>query len=138
MKHLLNLALFFFFLNPILSKAQDYFQYNRYCNVAAQFIEDGQFDLAVGQLYFAYDFVDKPLLIDQFHMAKCYSQLEERDSVIHYLDLIVGQESRIDQLIRLHNLWFEPILGKHVWEEYLKKSNANYVLHPTEIDELYQ
>lgn len=116
-------ALIILFTTIFSFSQNDYFKYNHYCNEATDLIEIGELDAAYVQLVIAFSFVEKPYPIDCFNMAKCYSQMDEPDSTLKYINASLGINSRINLLIRTHYLWFEPILGKEIWKEVVASTH---------------
>lgn len=109
---------FLFSLNTTC--AQGYIAYHNDCNSAAELIEQGNFEVAKHTLLRAIQRVDEPLAIDYFNLAKCYSQLDESDSTLHFLELSLELDMRTKDICAVHYLWFEPILGTDKWNQVLE------------------
>lgn len=108
------------------SFSQGYIDYHNACNEGAELIEQAHFQEAKTKLDFAIKSVEKPLAIDYFNLAKCYSQLNEKDSTLHYLELSLKTNFLTKKLCSLHYLWFEPILGSAKWHQLLDSNYYQY------------
>ena len=104
-------------------QAQNYIEYHTICNQAVEQLELGMIIPAKGMLTHALSLVKTPEPIDLFHLAKCYSQENEPDSTLHYLKKSMAGDPRVGKLVRIHHLWFEPVLGKEKWEEIEQESH---------------
>lgn len=121
------LILILAFLISHFSFSQNYIAYHNACNKGAELIEQGLFDQAKEKLVLALKIVDKPLAIDYFNLAKCYSQLDNKALTIQYLELSLKLDYRTKKICSVHYLWFEPILGHQKWNEIL---NTEYYTFP--------
>lgn len=104
-------------------QAQNFIEYHTICNQAAEQIELGMTIPAKGMLTHALSLVKTPEPIDLFHIAKCFSQENEPDSTLHYLKKSMAGDPRVGKLVRIHYLWFEPVLGKEKWVEIEQESH---------------
>lgn len=129
MKHFLSIVCFIFAKNICFS--QHFIDYHNKCNFAAESIDRGDFVTAQAFLADAFSCVPEPLPVDCFQMAKCYSQLGNADSTLHYINLAM-EKPRLKKIIRIHFLWFEPILGTEKWEEIVAKTREETNYEPNE------
>ena len=113
--HFLFLILFLPF-SAYFGFAQNYATYHRLCNEAEVQIRGGNLLIAQGMLGHAFTLVPAPKAIDCFNLAKCYSQTEQLDSTLKYLELALASNDRIRAFIKNHYLWFQPQLGCDKWE----------------------
>lgn len=97
--------------------AQNYIAYHKLCNEAELHIRNGELVIAQGMLTHAFSFVPKPKAIDYFNLAKCYSQANQHDSTLKYINLALSNSESMRSLVRKHYLWFDPILTTDEWSE---------------------
>jgi len=107
--------------------SQHYATYNRLCNEAEVQIREGNLLIAQGMLGHAFTLVPKPRAIDYFNLAKCYSQAEQPDSTLKYIELALQNNDRIRSFVKNHYLWFQPLLGVDKWEALLEKMQQSSV-----------
>lgn len=110
------------------SFSQNYMRYHSLCNQACQTVENGQIEQSYFLLMEAFRLVDYPKAADYLNMAKCYSQMNEPDSTKKYLLWAIERNPRIKKSIKMHRLWFEPVLGMDGWERITQKLEEQYVL----------
>lgn len=108
------------------SFTQGYIHYHNSCNEGAELIEKGLFLQAKELLNTAIKSVDEPLAIDYFNLAKCYSQLNETDSTLYFLELSLKLDSFIKAFCSIHHLWFKPVFGTEKWDQILDSNYYNY------------
>lgn len=107
--------------------AQNFIEYHKECNIAVNMIEQGQFEIAKDVLLSAFETVDGDVYpIDLFNLAKCYSQLGDRENALKYLELSL-QKDKLKQFAEIHHLWFEPILGSKQWNQI--KDSTYYIVN---------
>lgn len=107
-------------VNLHTATAQNYVAYHKLCNEAEVQIRDGQLIIAQGFLIHAMTLVPKPKAIDYFNLAKCYSQENNPDSTLKYINLALINSESMRGLVKKHYLWFEPVLGKEKWAEIIE------------------
>jgi hypothetical protein len=120
-----SVVLLLILLSSAASQAQNYIAYHNKCNAACPLIDDGHYKEAKQLLLAAMRLVDVPLPVDLFNLAKCYSQLAEKDSTLLYLEAALTQDFRAASALDGHTLWFKPILGLEKWNEILE---ADYLV----------
>lgn len=114
--------------------SQNTIHYHSLSNQACKALEDGFTDQAYIFLTEAFSLSKHPIAADLFNMAKCYSQMNEPDSTEKYIDLALHRNPKIGRAIRIHNLWFEPVLGTEKWKTIVQKT-YNTPLVPIEVEE---
>ena len=87
----------------------------------------GKYKAASDSLKKAISSIDSPYGKDLFNLAKCYSQLNEKDSCLYYIETALKIQD-LTYVLETHRLWFEPILGEENWHELTSK---NYFELPT-------
>ena len=107
-------------------KAQNYVAYHNLCNEAEVLIRKGELLIAQGMLIQAISLVPKPKAVDYFNLAKCYSQANQHDSTLKYIDLALTNSENMRALVRKHYLWFDPILTPDEWTDIQER-----IKHPT-------
>ncbi len=103
--------------------SQGYIAYYNKCNDAFELIEKAEYNSAKELLLSAIQSVKEPLAVDLFNLSKCYSQLNQRDSTLFYLELSLKMDFRVKKACIIHRPWFEPILGAEKWN---KIKNTDY------------
>lgn len=117
------ILLFFLFLTiQQCVFSQNTLRYHSLSNQACKALEDGFTDHAYVFLIEAFSVSQNPIAADLLNMAKCYSQMNESDSTEKYIHLAFNRNPKIGRVIRIHNLWFEPVLGADKWKEIVQKT----------------
>ncbi|MEQ8625141.1 MAG: hypothetical protein RJQ00_10585 [Vicingaceae bacterium] len=111
-----SFTLFLLMLSAFYCHSQSFIDYHNTCNSACELMSKGKYKAATDSLKKAISSVDKPFAKDIFNLAKCYSQLNEKDSCIYYLETAMDMMD-INYLLESHKLWFEPLLGIDKWSE---------------------
>lgn len=115
MKQFLFPIVFIFSFNL---SAQQSVPFHSLCNQACKAIEDGATDQAFILLTEAFRMKQfKPRAADFLNMAKCYSQQNNADLTEKYIYLALERNPTIGRVVRVHNLWFEPIIGPEKWQK---------------------
>lgn len=117
---------------PIFS--QNTIRYHSLANQACKVLEDGFTDQAYIFLTEAFALSKHPMSADLLNMAKCYSQMNEPDSTERYINLALERNPKIGRAVRIHILWFEPVLGSKKWKEVVEKT-YEIPLVPIEVQE---
>lgn len=109
-------------------------KYHSLANQACKSLEDGFVEQAYIFLTEAFSLSGYPIAADLLNMAKCHSQMNEPDSTERYINLALDRNPKIGRVVRMHNLWFEPVLGTEKWEEIVQKT-YEIPLIPLEVQE---
>ena len=88
----------------------------------------GEYKTASDSLKKAISSVDRPFGKDVFNLAKCYSQLNKKDSCLYYLEIALKMQD-LTAVLETHRLWFEPILGEEKWHELTSKNYFEPSVH---------
>lgn len=110
------------------SHSQNHIRYHSLCNQACKALEDGMIDHAYTLLTEALTVNIKPKAADYLNMAKCYSQMNEPDLTEKYIRLAIERNPKIRRTVRIHNLWFEPVVGADKWKQILEKTREDYTI----------
>lgn len=102
--------------------SQNIIRYHSLSNQACKALEDGFAEQAYVFLTEAFSLSDYPIAADLLNMAKCYSQMNEPDSTERYINLALKRNPKIGKAVRVHSLWFEPVLGAETWKEIVQKT----------------
>lgn len=100
-----------------LGKAQKSIPYHSLCTQACAQIEKGNIELASNFLFEAFQKGVPPRAADCLNYAKCFSQQAQPDSTEKYLYLALIRDPSIGRTVRVHSLWFKPILGDESWNK---------------------
>ncbi|MCO5260822.1 MAG: hypothetical protein M9916_11815 [Crocinitomicaceae bacterium] len=101
------------------------------CSQACKAIEDGNMEQASMFLLEAFNKGLKPRAADYLNLAKCYSQQNNRTLTKKYIDLALARDPAIGRTVRIHQLWFEPILGKEEWSAIVEKTKLENEIPPS-------
>lgn len=132
-----------FFVLANSGKAQKSIPYHTLCTQACAQIEKGNIEQASHFLFEAFQKDILPRAADYLNYAKCFSQQAQPDSTEKYLYLALKRDPSIGRTVRIHSLWFKPILGDESWnkivaitrvEPILPESVQNVVNKLTSID----
>lgn len=107
-----------------VSSAQQSARFHSLCNQACEALEYGMVDHAYVLLTEAFAIPIPPKAADYLNMAKCYSQQNEVDSTEKYIYLAMERNPKIRGIVRIHSLWFEPVVGTMKWAEILEKTRG--------------
>ena len=108
--------------------AQQTARFHSLCNQACEALEHGMVDHAYVLLTEAFAIPIPPKAADYLNMAKCYSQQNEADSTEKYIYLAMERNPKIRGIIRMHGLWFEPVVGVGKWDEIREKTRSSVTL----------
>lgn len=109
--------------------AQQSVPFHSLCNQACKAIEDGATDQSFILLTEAFRMKQfKPRAADYLNMAKCYSQQNNSDLTEKYIYLALERNPNIGRAIRIHNLWFEPVIGSEKWQKLLAITQQEIVV----------
>jgi hypothetical protein len=114
-----------FFLSVTIQQhlfSQNFIRYHSLANQACKALEDGFSDQAYIFLTEAFSLSKYPIAADLLNMAKCYSQMNEPDSTERYIYLALDRNFKIGRTVRIHSLWFEPVLGTEKWKAVVQKT----------------
>jgi len=118
----LSLCLLLFTTQTAFS--QNYIDYHNDCNAACHLIVAGDYMEAKELLSSAINKVQEPMAADLFNLAKCYSQLNDRESTLYYLELAIEGDFRIKSAFHTHESWFKSILGTDRWNKVANTVHA--------------
>lgn len=107
-----------------IGTAQQTARFHSLCNQACEALENGMVDHAYVLLTEAFAIPIPPKAADYLNMAKCYSQQNEADSTEKYIYLAMERNPKIRGIVRIHSLWFEPVVGTMKWAEILEKTRG--------------
>ena len=126
MKHFLFLIAIVFNIQLF---AQQSVPFHSLCNQACKAIENGSVDQAFVSLSEAFRMKQfKPRAADYLNMAKCYSEQNKPDSIEKYIYLALERNYNIGRAVRIHNLWFEPIIGTEKWQKIVAITHQETVV----------
>jgi len=106
-----------FFVLANSGKAQKSIPYHALCTQACAQIEKGNIEQASHFLFEAFQKGILPRAADYLNYAKCFSQQAQPDSTEKYLYLALKRDPLIGRTVRIHSLWFKPILGDESWNK---------------------
>lgn len=125
MRLVFNHFLFILFCSSTtISTAQQTARFHSLCNQACEALENGMVDHAYVLLTEAFAIPIPPKAADYLNMAKCYSQQNEAELTEKYIYLAMKRNPKIRGVIRIHSLWFEPVIGTEKWAEILAKTRT--------------
>lgn len=115
------------------SHTQTQTRFHSLCNQACKAMEDGMLDHAYVLLTEAFALNIKARAADYLNMAKCYSQMNEPDSTEKYIRLALDRNPKIRPAVRIHSLWFEPVLGEEKWSKIVVSTHEKIAI-PKEVE----
>jgi len=113
-----------FFVLANSGKAQKSIPYHALCTQACAQIEKGNIEQASHFLFEAFQKGILPRAADYLNYAKCFSQQAQPDSTEKYLYLALKRDPLIGRTVRIHSLWFKPILGDESWNKIVALTHA--------------